>query len=167
MNWFDYGVLIVLAVSGLISLTRGFVREALALAAWAIAIWVAISFSKTLAVMLEPFITTPSIRLVAAFMLLFVASLLVVAVINHLLVKLVKTSGLTGTDRAIGMLFGILRGVFIVGILVFLAGLTPLPQDEWWGQSLFMPHFQELATWIRGFLPADAAQYFSYQRPES
>ncbi len=165
MNWFDYGVLVVLGVSGLISLTRGFVREALALAAWVVAIWVAISFSKTLAVMLEPFISTPSVLLVAAFMLLFVASLLAVAVINHLLVKLVKTSGLSGTDRAIGILFGVVRGVFIVGVLVFLAGLTPLPQDEWWGQSLFMPHFEGLATWMRDFLPADAARYFSYQRP--
>ncbi len=165
MNWFDYGVLIVVGVSGLISLTRGFVREALALLAWAIAIWVAVSFSKSLAVMLGAFISTPSIRLVAAFLLLFVASLMVVAVINHLVVKLVKSSGLTGTDRAIGMLFGILRGVFIVAILVFLAGLTPMPQDEWWSQSLFMPHFQQLAAWIRDFLPADAAQYFSYQAP--
>jgi len=165
VNWFDYGVLIVIAVSGIISLTRGFVREALALVAWAISIWVAISFSKTLAVMLEPFIVTPSIRLVAAFLLLFVACLLVMAVINHLVVKLVKTSGLTGTDRAIGILFGIVRGVFIVGILVFLAGLTPLPQDDWWDKSMFMPHFQDLATWMQGFLPADAAQYFSYQRP--
>ncbi len=165
MTWFDYGVLIVVAVSAVISLTRGFIREALALAAWAIAIWVAVSFSKTLAVMLEPFISTPSIRLVAAFLLLFVASLLVVAVINNLLVKLVKSSGLTGTDRAVGMLFGVVRGVFIVAILVFLAGLTPLPQDEWWGQSLFMPHFQKLAVWMQGFLPTDAAQYFSYTSP--
>ena len=165
MTWFDYGVLIVVAVSAVISLTRGFVREALALAAWAIAIWIAVSFSKTLAVMLAPFISTPSIRLVAAFLLLFVVSLLVVAVINHLLVKLVKSSGLTGTDRAIGMLFGVLRGVFIVAILVFLAGLTPLPQDEWWGRSLFMPHFQKMAVWMQGFLPADAAQYFSYSQP--
>ena len=163
MNWFDYGVLVVIGISALISLTRGFVREALALAAWVVSIWVAVSFSKPLALMLESFISTPSIRLIAAFMLLFTGTLLVVSIINMLAVKLVRSSGLTGTDRAIGMVFGIVRGVFIVAVLVFLAGLTPLPQDAWWRESLFMPHFQELALWLRDFLPADAAQYFSYQ----
>jgi len=162
VNWFDYGVLIVVGVSTLISLTRGFVREALALAAWVVSIWVAVGFSKPLAIMLEPFISTPSIRLIAAFLLLFVGSLLAVSIVNMLAVKLVKSTGLTGTDRAIGMLFGIVRGVFIVAMLVFLAGLTPLPQDAWWEESLFMPHFQELAKWLHGFLPADAAQYFSF-----
>jgi len=162
VNWFDYGVLVVIGISALISLTRGFVREALALAAWVVSIWVAVSFSKPLAVMLEPFISTPSIRMVAAFLLLFAGTLLAVSVINMLAVKVVKSSGLTGTDRAIGMVFGIVRGVFIVAVLVFLAGLTPLPQDAWWSESLFMPHFQELALWLRDFLPADAAQYFSY-----
>ncbi len=163
MNWFDYGVLVVIGISALISLTRGFVREALALAAWVVSIWVAVSFSEPLALMLESFISTPSIRMIAAFMLLFVGTLLAVSVINMLAVKLVKSSGLTGTDRAIGMVFGIVRGVFIVAVLVFLAGLTPLPQDAWWSESLFMPHFQELALWLRDFLPANAAQYFSYQ----
>jgi len=163
VNWFDYGVLVVIGISALISLTRGFVREALALAAWVVSIWVAVSFSKPLALMLESFISTPSIRLIAAFMLLFAGTLLVVSIINMLAVKLVRSSGLTGTDRAIGMVFGIVRGVFIVAVLVFLAGLTPLPQDAWWSESLFMPHFQELALWLRDFLPADAAQYFSYQ----
>ena len=163
MNWFDYGVLVVIGISALISLTRGFVREALALAAWVVSIWVAVSFSKPLALMLESFISTPSIRMIVAFMLLFAGTLLVVSIINMLAVKLVRSSGLTGTDRAIGMVFGIVRGVFIVAVLVFLAGLTPLPQDAWWSESLFMPHFQELALWLRDFLPADAAQYFSYQ----
>ncbi len=163
MNWFDYGVLVVIGVSALISVTRGFVREALALAAWILSIWIAVSFSEPLAAMLESFISTPSVRLIAAFMLLFAGSLLVMSIINMLAVKLVRSTGLTGTDRAIGMLFGIVRGVFVVAVLVFLAGLTPLPQDAWWRESLFMPHFQELALWLRDFLPADVAQYFSYQ----
>ena len=163
MNWFDYGVLVVIGVSALISVTRGFVREALALAAWILSIWIAVSFSEPLAAMLESFISTPSVRLIAAFMLLFAGSLLMMSIINMLAVKLVRSTGLTGTDRAIGMLFGIVRGVFVVAVLVFLAGLTPLPQDAWWRESLFMPHFQELALWLRDFLPADVAQYFSYQ----
>ena len=163
MNWFDYGVLVVVGVSALISLTRGFVREALALAAWVLSIWVAVSFSRPLAVMLDSFISTPSVRLIAAFLLLFAGTLLVVSIINMLAVKLVKSTGLTGTDRAIGILFGMVRGVFIVVVLVFLAGLTPLPQDAWWNDSLFMPHLQALAIWLRDFLPPDAAQYFSYE----
>jgi membrane protein required for colicin V production len=77
--------------------------------------------------------------------------------VNHLASQLVKRTGLTGTDRMIGMIFGVARGVVVVAVMVFLAGLTTLPQDPWWQESLLIGVFQELATWLRLTLAPDIA----------
>ena len=62
----------------------------------------------------------------------------------------------------LGVLFGVARGVVIVAILVLLAGLTALPRDPWWGGSSLLPQFQQIALWIRGFLPPDIAAQIRY-----
>ena len=66
------------------------------------------------------------------------------------------------TDRALGVVFGIARGIVIVAILVLCAGLTALPKDPWWKESLFLPHFQVLAEEIRSLLPPEVAALFQY-----
>ena len=73
----------------------------------------------------------------------------------------VKTE-ITGTDRALGVIFGIARGIVIVAILVLFAGLTALPKDPWWKESLFLPHFQVLAVEIQNLLPPEVAVLFKY-----
>ena len=97
-----------------------------------------------------------------AFSILLVLTLIVSALLNNLIAKLVEKTGLSGTDRAIGMLFGIARGVVLVGVLVLLAGFTMVPQDLWWKQSLFLVHFQQLAVTLSGFLPPDLAMKIHY-----
>jgi len=62
----------------------------------------------------------------------------------------------------LGVIFGTLRGIAVVAMLVLLAGLTALPQDPWWQASVFMPYFERLALWLTGFLPPDIAAEFSY-----
>ncbi|GMR08321.1 MAG: hypothetical protein BMS9Abin26_1326 [Gammaproteobacteria bacterium] len=162
MNWADLAILIIILLSSLISILRGFVREALSLAGLIIAFWVAFTFSKDLSVYLAEQIKTPSIQIAAAFAILFIVTLILAAIVNYLAGQLVKKSGLSGSDRMLGIIFGVVRGVAVVAILVLLAGLTPLPQDAWWNESLFVQHFQELAIWLRGFLPADIASNFVY-----
>jgi membrane protein required for colicin V production len=83
-------------------------------------------------------------------------------VVNYLIGQLVSKTGLSGTDRALGIVFGIARGVMVVGVLVLLAGLTQLPQDPWWQESIFLGHFVDLALWMRSFLPADIAANIQY-----
>lgn len=162
MIWVDYGILIIVALSALISVMRGFVREALSLAAWVAAFWVAFTFHQHLATLLTDHIAAPSIRLISAFALLFVVTLVLCAIMNNLVAKLVEKSGLSGTDRMLGVLFGIARGAVVVAILVLLAGLTPLPADPWWKESIFIVHFQSMAIWLRNFLPPDIAANFQY-----
>jgi len=83
-----------------------------------------------------------------SFAALFVITLLLSSLINYVVSQLVKKTGLSGTDRMIGVVFGVARGAAVVGILVLLAGLTTLPQDDWWQDSQLVGHFQQGATWM-------------------
>jgi len=160
--WVDYVVLGIIGLSALISLVRGFVRETVSLLVWIGAFVVAWSYFRELATYLAEWITTPSIQLGAAFILLLLAVLILGGLLGFLVGQLVDKTGLTGTDRLLGMLFGAARGAILVAILVLLAGLTPLPQEHWWAQSLLIPHFQQLALWLLSLLPPEVAEYFHF-----
>jgi membrane protein required for colicin V production len=161
--WIDYILLAVILVSALLSLWRGFVREALSLASWIVALWVALLFFHDLADWLARWIDTPSVRDAVGFGVLFVVTVLIGGLVGYLAGQLVAKTGLTATDRALGVIFGIARGIVIVAVLVLLAGLTALPQDPWWQQSLLLEHFQEMAVWLKSFLPEDIARNIQFQ----
>jgi len=156
--WVDYILLVVIAISALLSLWRGFVTEAISLVSWITALWIAVIFFQDLANLMKDWINTPSIRDVTAFAILFVGTVLVGGLVNYLAGQLVAKTGLTATDRALGMLFGIARGVVIVAVMVLLAGLTALPQDPRWQEALLLGHFQDMALWLRSFLPVNIAE---------
>ena len=164
MNWADFSILSIIGISALISLFRGFVREALSVVGLAAAIWVAVTFYDQASDLLVNVISLPTGRRVIAFVALIVVSLLIAGLINHLIGKLVDKAGLTGTDRMLGVVFGVVRGVAVVGLLVLLAGLTQVPQDPWWQQSMLMEHFQKLAQMAIEFLPPDIVAHFSYAK---
>lgn len=149
MIWVDIVIPGIIAISALFSLMRGFVREALSLAGWVAAFWVALTFAKDFADLLLAGISAPSLRMVVSFTILFVVTLVITALLNRLAGQLVSRTGLSGTDRMIGMIFGIARGVVVVSVLVLLAGLTTLPQDPWWQQSVLIDVFHKLALWLR------------------
>ncbi|MGB5539692.1 MAG: CvpA family protein [Gammaproteobacteria bacterium] len=160
--WIDIVILALVVLSAILSLFRGFVKEALALATWLIALWVAMSFYEPFATWLSQWITLASAQKITAFALLFVCVLLLGAVVNYLASKLVSRTGLTSTDKMLGIVFGIARGGVIVAILVLLAGLTPFPQDSWWQDSQFLSYFEEFALWMRSFLPEEIASNINY-----
>jgi membrane protein required for colicin V production len=163
MNWADYTILTIIGLSALISLVRGFVREAISLATLLAAFWAAAQFSPHVAALLVNKITVPSVRLGVAFGIVFVATMLAGGLVNYLAGLLVRKTGLSGTDRMLGLLFGILRGAAIVTLLVLVAGMTPLPKDPWWHESQLLAHFQALALMVRDLLPPDMAHKFSFQ----
>ncbi len=137
-------------------------KEALSLAGWVIAAWVALSFADNLQALLEPHITVPSLRLIIAFAILFITTLLLAGLVNYLAVQVIKKTGLSGTDRMIGILFGVARGSLVVAVLVLIGGMTPMPQDPWWRESQLLHYFQDMAIWLRQFLPADIAKNIQY-----
>ena len=158
MTWIDYTFLFIFGVSVAISLMRGFVRESLSLAGWILSFWIANSFADPLSSLLENTIEAPSLRLIISFIALFVVSMLLAAAASNLVVDLVERAGLSGTDRSIGAIFGLARGYVIAVILVILMGLTPMPKDDWWQNSYFMPFFQSTAEWARDWLPDGMAR---------
>ncbi|MCU7937440.1 MAG: CvpA family protein [Candidatus Thiodiazotropha sp. (ex Dulcina madagascariensis)] len=162
MLWVDILIIAIIALSAIISLVRGFVQEALSLATWIAAFALAWFFFRALAVELEPWIDVPSIRLGVAYGVILLAVLLLGAVVNHFMKVLVNTTGLSGTDRLIGIFFGVARGAVVIAILILLAGLTPFPQDDWWRESRLIPYFQDLALWLKHYLPDDIAANFHY-----
>ncbi|AFJ03795.1 Colicin V production protein [Methylophaga frappieri] len=162
MNWVDFLIIAIILLSAGISIIRGFVREVLSLISWVLAFWVALTFYTYLAGLLVPYIDTLSIRLFAAFFVLFAVTLILGALVNHTIAQLVDKTGLSGTDRALGVIFGLLRGIAIVTVLVILAGLTPMPTDDWWQNALLLPQFERLATWALGFVPADIAAHVNF-----
>ncbi len=151
-SWVDWAIIAIILVSGLISLKRGFVREALSLVIWIVAGAVAWLFGGALAEHLGDFIETPSARIIAACGILFVATLLVGALISFLLGELVRATGLTGTDRLLGMVFGVARGALLVVVLVGLLSLAPVQQDSWWRESSLVPHFLMVADWSKNLI---------------
>ncbi len=161
MVWVDYLIIGIICLSAIVSLMRGFVREAFSLAAWILAFWVGWTFFRDLAEHLV-WLDLPSLRLGAAFVILFLLTLILGALVNYIIGKLVDKSGLSGTDRMVGMLFGIARGAVLVSIMVLLAGLTPMPNDPWWQESQLISYFSELAVWLRELLPPDIADKFTF-----
>ena len=162
MAWIDIAIIAVIVLSAILSLFRGFVTEALALAAWLVALWVAMTFYEELAAWLAQWISLVSAQKITAFAILFICTLLLGAALNYLAGKLVAKTGLSGTDKLLGVIFGVARGTVIVAILVLLAGLTPVTHDPWWQDSQLLGYFEEFAMWMRNFLPGEIADNIEY-----
>lgn len=153
LNWADYGILVILLMSIGMSFARGFVKESISLITWIAAIWVGLKFSPMLAEILKTSITTPSIRLIASFLALFLTVLILGGLINFIISHIVHKTGLSGTNRLIGMVFGLARGVLVVGLIILLANHTAFPQDPWWQASALIPKFEPVANTISKLLP--------------
>ena len=130
MVWIDYAIIAVIGFSCLVSLIRGFVREALSLVTWGCAFFVASHYYTYLSVWFTGF-EDELVRNGIAIAILFIATLIVGAIVNFVIGQLVEKTGLSGTDRVLGICFGALRGALIVAaILFFLDTFTGLSKSE-------------------------------------
>ena len=153
MTIFDFVVLLILFLSIVISVMRGLVREVLSLASWVGAFLVAKYGAPVVAGWLPGLISHPNARLALGFVLVMVASVLLFSLLSLQFAKLVKVTGLSGTDRALGAFFGLARGVLVAVLLVLLAGLTPLPKERYWREAFFRAPLETMASWMRPRLP--------------
>lgn len=158
MTVLDYVVVTVVVFSVLLGWWRGLVYEVLSLLGWVAAYMVAWLFAVDVVHYLPQGMGPETVRMVAAFALLFVVTLIVSGIVAWLLSKLVKIAGLGWLDGFLGALFGMLRGGFLVLVLVLLAGMTSLPQAKFWREAKLGAPLEQVALQARGWLPAGMAQ---------
>ena len=161
MNWLDFVFIGILSLSVIISLFRGLVREVLSLLIWAGSFWVAYNFVDVGAVALTSYVDLPSARHLISFVGLFITALIIGGMINFVVSKLIKKTGLSGTDRFFGMFFGALRGLVAIVVITFFVNATPLSEDPWWQDSQLAPHFVKVSEWARTNMPEEFSNYFS------
>jgi membrane protein required for colicin V production len=155
MTVIDIVVIFVIFLSALFSLVRGFVKEAISLATWIIAIWLAATFASKLAAVLPDNIESEAVRQAIGFGVLFVLTLMVGALLNMLVSQVVKKTGLSGADRIFGVAFGVLRGGLIIIVFVVIGGMTSLPETDWWQSSVLLQWFESAAIVIQEYIPED------------
>jgi membrane protein required for colicin V production len=163
MTWFDYAVLAIIGISVLLSVIHGLVRELLALASWIVAFLIAQTYATGVAPLLPAAIPGQSLRLLAAFLSVFLTALLVLTLAAIAVSSFVKRAGLGLIDRVLGAVFGLVRGLAIVMVVVLLAGLTVLPHQPAWRNAMSSAPLEALANVIKVWLPYDLSKHINYE----
>jgi membrane protein required for colicin V production len=145
----DYVLLVIVGLSTVISLFRGFFKEAISLGAWILALWLAWRLGPDFAGYLEPWIAAPELRLWATRFLIVVAVLLAGGLVNAFFGIVLDSAGLSSTDRVLGSFFGFARGVLLAGLLIMVLELMGFRESAWWGESKLIPYAAPVADIIR------------------
>ncbi len=158
MTIFDYLVLFIVACSIIIGVMRGLVKEVFSLVGWVVALVVANMFVEPMAGWLPQAIPGVPIRLIIAFIVLFIAVRLLIGLLSMTVASVVKASGLSSVDRGLGALFGLLRALIIVTVVVLLCGLTAIPRQPFWRDAMLSRVAELIVISIQPLLPSDFAR---------
>lgn len=167
LQWADIAIVTVIGLSMLTGLFRGFVKELISLCTWIVAIWVGFHYSDSLDPWLVSYIQDKTARTAVAFILILFACLLVGGIINATLSFILRRSGLSGTDRTLGMGFGFLRGIFIVALIMLAMKMTSLPYEQYAKDSKLYARFDPLVAWLYGHMPEFVKQVKSVDKTEN
>ncbi|MAT93268.1 MAG: colicin V production protein [Halioglobus sp.] len=149
-NAVDWLIVVVLGLSILLSLWRGFTREAISLAGWVAAFVIANMFAAQFSTLLASAIDNITGRYVVAFAILFAGTLVVAGLLARLARQVVKATGLSLLDRLLGTVFGFARGVILVLVAAYLLRQLAPPQNlQWLHESQLMPHIDMLVNWVQ------------------
>jgi membrane protein required for colicin V production len=163
MTAFDYTVIGIGVASLLIGLWRGVVGEILALLAWVLAFFAAKFWGEEVARIVFTGLADPAVRIVAAWVSVFVLVLLLMSLLRLALRSLLKVLGLSLTDRALGLIFGAARGLLIVLVLVAGGGMTSAPKEKWWSEAQFAAPLETAVLACKPWLPQDVAKRIRFR----
>lgn len=152
-HWVDYAIVAVIALSVLTGLIRGFVKELIALSVWIIAGWLSFMYAKPVSLWLATYIQDTSVRVVVSYVLIIVGTLLAGGLVTSMISFIMHRTGLSGTDRLLGLGFGLVRGVFVVSLLMVVVKLTGMPEDEYRQKSKLYAHFSPVVSWMYQYAP--------------
>jgi membrane protein required for colicin V production len=163
MTVFDLVAVLLVMVSVGFGIWRGMVREVLSLLSWILAFWVAKLFAVVVAGWLPASWSHQGLRIAIGFIAVMLISILVLSLLSSLIVHLVKAAGLTNSDRVLGAMFGALRGILLLVVLVLLGGMTSEPREPYWRNALFSHPLESMAAWVMPLLPRDIARRVSFE----
>jgi len=150
MNSIDWSIIGLLSISTLISAIRGAAKESLSLLVWLLSALIASMFHDQIEVLLINIIEDQSLRALIAWLSIFLLFLFLGAIFNYFFGKFVKASSLTGTDRLLGIIFGIVRALIITMVfLTVIPKIFPAAHTEWWIESTLIPYFQPFQGWAQ------------------
>ncbi len=152
MNWTDYAIIALLAVSCIVGLVRGLLREVISLVSWLAAVWLAWTFGSTLEPHLGGALQDAAVRPWAARAIIFVAVLLVGAGIGAIVTHFVRLSIFSSLDRLLGLVFGLLRGAVVLGVLAMGCHALRLHEEPWYRQSTLAPYAEQAGNVLRGLV---------------
>lgn len=153
-NWVDIAVLSVIGLSVLIGIFRGFIREALSLVNWGLAIAAGVYCHDWAVAYLASYIHSEPVRSVVAFGGVFFIVLIICSIISHLIGLLVKKSGLGGTDRMLGLVFGFCRGLLVCAVILLVMSFTPVKSQAVWKEAVSVPFFVPMMAWLNDNIPS-------------
>jgi membrane protein required for colicin V production len=153
-HWVDLVIVLVIGLSVITGIIRGFVKELVALGVWAAAIGLGYYYADLLVPWVSPWIHDPMLSKVAGFIIILFSTILVGGMMNAFLGFLLQRSGLNGTDRVLGMGFGFCRGVFIITLLMVVLKVTALGHDDYRQQSLLYAKFDPLVDRLYHVMPS-------------
>ncbi len=159
VNIFDIGIVVIILITALIGFMRGIVWMTVFIATWVAAIYFAIKYKEQLATALPIKLGSEVAQTGLAALLIFLGILIVGAILNAICHKIINSVGLGSFDRILGTGLGIILGAFATTLLTMLLGLTELPDQKAWGESKFIPKFQEAAIWLKAKIPEDLNKY--------
>ena len=148
MTWLDGTLLLIVALSALYGVMRGFVREVLSLLGWVLSFWLATKYAALLADEMVSLLPGAGLRYIVAFVLLCLGGLLATALSSSLLSRLVSLGGLGGLDRIAGVFFGMVRGVVIAVLVLAVVRMTPLAVEPVWHRSMSVAVFEPGWRWV-------------------
>jgi membrane protein required for colicin V production len=166
MESVDIGILVLLALPAIIGVLYGFLNIIFSIVVWSLASAIAVKFGPYFSPMIAGLTEAVILQKILAFVAVFIVSLMILTGIAFLIMKLLGRTGLTSADRILGLFFGIGLGGFIISVIIFLAGFTALPKEQWWRDSLMISPFQVIAIWGHQFLPEDFADHHSFEVDE-
>ena len=146
MQIVDYLIIGLVAVSVLVGYFRGLIYEAMSIATWLAAIWLAWRFGGGASPLVASLFDSPAVQQWLGRAIIFLLVLVIGGLAAWLISMVVKKTGLSGTDRTLGMVFGFVRGALIVGLLVIVGEALGFSQDPWWQDSKFIPYGERVAV---------------------
>ena len=164
MNSTDYVVIAAIIISAAMGAVRGFLREAVALGAWIVALFLAWHFSDLIEPHLGGLIGTSAVKPWAARIIIVVLILLLGAVVGAALAHFVRLSIFSGMDRLLGFAFGVLRGFVLLGVFVILGQLLELEGENWWRRSVLIPYGEKVADGLRTLVGEQRVRHAADER---